>query len=353
VSLIRLPRPIGRHAVGTIAAIRAAYGEAVTIWYPAEHGVRGPRAPYRGLERSGSHRARLLRALIRTNAAVGVPAARGQHPLLLYVPSWGGQRGENTMLAEYLASSGFVVAALDDSQPGGPPDFSSAAALTDTQRRADEKVLVAAARSSQVLTELLESSSMLNAAFALNIDRERVGIFGFSFGGAVAAETARRDARIRAAANLDGWLFADAAAHGVPKPFLIIGTGAPERAEQSQRPGSAAPPSLEQQFDAQNERQIVAGFDRCGGYFVSIDGTRHASFCDTALLPSLRRSPAAGPIGGKRARHIVSTYLLQFFEQYVQGRTTPLFAPHDASSHVRHTPVDPAIRRRCWHSPRA
>jgi hypothetical protein len=59
------------------------------------------------------------------------------------------------------------------------------------------------------------------------LDQIRDGIIGYSLRGAVDAQTAWLDHHFKAALNLDGWLFADAALKGVIRPFIEISDDTP------------------------------------------------------------------------------------------------------------------------------
>jgi predicted dienelactone hydrolase len=243
------------------------------------------------------------------------------------------------VFAQDLASRGYIVMALSDQVADAPLDFSSEAASRVTQGRGDRYVRRAATQISTILDDLLDGQDAGRLTATGGIDRTRIGICGFSFGGAVAAESTRADPRLRAAANLDGWMFGEAAAEGVPKPYIIIGTGMrPPLAEEI--------PRFERRFDAVNEQQILAGLGRHGGYYLSVDGTTHFSFTDAPLLPSLRSLRATTPLGARRLRGIIATYVGQFFDRYVGGAKAPLF-----DTPVAHVPVDPAVHVKTWRAP--
>src|SRR5262249_37741438 len=133
------------------------------------------------------------------------------------------------------------------------------------------------------------------ALLAGRLDLARVGVFGHSFGGAVAAEACRADPRIRCAADLDGLIFGEAARTGVGKPFLFFAddTRVPRGAGAEAAPG---PARRRLSFLAANARRIrvcLAGVDGC---WLTLRGTRHTNFCDNALFSPLRRLTQAGPI---------------------------------------------------------
>lgn len=336
LALVRAPRPTGPWAVGTATMRLAGSSPAATtarLWYPAAPGTRGRRAPYN--ERaSGSLRARLVNAVVATNAVASAPVAPGRFPVIVYVPGWGGARESNSAQAENLASHGYVVVARDDAFPEAPFDFSSSAARDATVARANRKVAAAARDVSAVLDALARNAADDASPFAGRLDTTRVGILGFSFGGAVAAEAARHDPRVVAAVDLDGWLFGDALRDGVPRAFLLLGTALDT---PSPNYGSGAARELVAAFDRDNTERTFAGMRRYGGAFVTMDGTDHDNFTDAAWLPRLRGT-GLGTIDGRRGWSLAANAILRFFDRSIERVPAPFFAAgtrSDGPLHVR------------------
>jgi dienelactone hydrolase len=333
VSPFRLPSPTGPFPVGTAlrSAVVGGKNVALQLWYPAL-GVAGRRAVrYRfGDPSQRTFRSRILDGLVTTDSHLDAEMTPGPHAVLLYVPSWGGGRSDNTALAQSLASRGFVVVAMDDLYPLPVIDFSSETAYRDSLRWCNEKVRLQAGDARLVLDELEKWDAHDPAGLLENrLDLQRVGAFGFSFGGAVAAELARLDPRVRAGIDMDGWVFGEAAEIGVPRPFLVMSTG-PDAATVD-GPGVPLSQHYSAVFDRLNETQIVKGFERYGGALLTIEGTKHYNFNDVAFLPSIRHT-GLGPIGGPRAARIVQTYLLEFFDRWLNGRPAPLFEVRESGA---------------------
>jgi predicted dienelactone hydrolase len=347
--VFELPEPTGPDAIGTVLLS----SPPLQIWYPAKPGSAGTRASYTyaGLEPTlGSRFAR--ERLVQTPALIGAPVAPGAHPLVLYAAGWGGKRADNTVQALELASHGYIVAAMDDRYPQPPLDFSSPGAARDTVRWATRKVGLEASLARGALDALRALDARdPQGRFTGRIDLAREGMFGFSFGGAVAAETARLDPRIRAAVDLDGWIFGEAAQKGVVQPFFII-SGPIDDVSPVTDPALRYSTA----FDRADDRLIFRGLRRHGGYLLVVDGTVHANFVDWALYSSQRWRPGAGgSLDSRRAERIVSAYLLQFFERSLEGAPAPLLearsrkaGPNDATSSA-----DPAAHLQVWLPSRA
>ena len=355
------PRPSGSYPVGvsTLRLVRDAADGAprgtyeVELWYPAQRG--GTRAAYGtgipGLRRFAYHR------LLRTNASRDVPLAGSNErfPVVVYVAGWGGQRTDNTVLAEDLASHGFVVAALSDVAFDLPPipalsaplDFSSKSAYAATLEVARARIAYEAERASRVLDELQAlDQAAPPATFANRLQVARAGIAGFSFGGAVGLEACARDPRFAAAVNLDGWLFG--VRNAGECPYLLVSDDAP-------LPGAAdlAATDPVRRYEStltladQAVQRAALAHD---GYSLVAGAATHFSFTDVPFYSPLHRFEP-GSADPERVSGIVSRYVLGFFERYVAGRPAPLLdraAPPDSG--VTFTREARRDRQRAWAS---
>ncbi|MDB5361078.1 MAG: hypothetical protein JWO51_2375 [Rhodospirillales bacterium] len=316
---VRLPPPSGPYGVSSrvlhLPADRSALATPIAeIWYPT--------SPDRGL-------------------AAGREAAM---PVLIYLPGWDGAAVEDLFLIHDLVSHGIVVTslryptasevaagrrrgvALRVEVPGGL-DFSSQQAFDRTRALGDEKVRSRARNVAAVLDQLTRLNEDRGSELFGRLDLDHLGAWGFSFGGAAAAQAAWQDRRIKAVANLDGWLFADAALQGVPCPYLVLGDGSPL---PSAADLAASEPTRRYSaiFDMEDYRRQVAGLTRYGGFLVTIDGTDHVNFSDAATRSSFRGLTGAGAIDPARALVITAAYLREFFKSSWFGQPAPLLE-HD------------------------
>src|SRR5262249_17236231 len=132
------------------------------------------------------------------------------------------------------------------------------------------------------------------------IDTARVGVFGHSFGGAVAAEVSIADDRFKAGINFDGLLFARAKAEGVSKPFLFCNddTPIPSTGGLARAPGGRKRVLTLIYQDAQAIRRSLASH---GGYWMAVRGASHTNFSDAPLYTPIKRLTKAGSIDARRA----------------------------------------------------
>ena len=155
-------------------------------------------------------------------------------------------------------------------------DFSSdeafeASLRTDgTQRTSQLQIRTADVRF--VLDEL-ERLDQYDATGLLTgrLDTARVGIFGHSFGGAVAAEACLLDSRFRAGIDLDSVLYGESATEGVAQPFLFMNCDSPVPTE-SELTSSSGPGRRYLTITAENLRNKRKSLATHGGYWISIQG---------------------------------------------------------------------------------
>jgi dienelactone hydrolase len=285
------------------------------IWYPAEApSMPSEIAPLACAQATGARR---------------LAQADARFPILLYAPGASGRRDENAWTSATLSSHGYVVVAIDDIEhdlpaPGSSGvkpltfDFSSDEANAQTLHDAARKVQIEAEKALFALDRL---ESCASADWRSKLDFGRVGFFGFSFGGAVAAEASVMDKRIAAVANLDGWLFGAAASGALVKPYFIMNSDDPIptlRQFQSSDPNERNSAAL-----AINDlREEVRQASRPDGYWVLIRGSRHQGFTDKSL--DYRNLVSWAALGPRRMKSIQDSYLLAFFEKYLRGTPNAL-----------------------------
>jgi dienelactone hydrolase len=339
-----LLKPSGAYRVGTVVmhlvdrSRRETLGSKgndyrelmVQLWYPADSGdsESGRRFPFWG-----------EKGHITLNAEVS--GARRSYPVVIFSPSWHGQRYQNSFQVEELASHEFVVVGIDHpyssavtlfpdgrvahTQPVQFLDLSSDRALEASKRYNDKVLRVRVADVQFVVTKLKQlNRNGSGSRFSGRLDLSRLGIFGYSFGGAVAAQTCWQDQRFKAGIDMDGTLFGEVADAGVSQPFMFMGEGVkpPSRAEFE-----AAKPE-KRRFARLVERDIEVernSMEKHGGYWLAISGTRHVNFTDPPAFPTLDYYlREAGAINPMRSIRIVNAYTLAFFEEYLNEVPQPL-----------------------------
>lgn len=315
--LQRPPPPDGPSAVGrTDLALTAADGRIipVTVWYPAS-GRRGAAA--------------IADAPFETES----PA-----PVLLYSPGWFGTRTQSAAQAANLASHGFVVAACDDvasdaaSDPdhGASFDFSSEAATQLSIERTGRHV----ERQAALLKDVLDALAGPDARqFSGRLNLDRVGVLGYSIGGAAAVQLASMDKRVAAVFNLDGGLFGAAADARVGAAYFVMSS------KEAFPPASAlTSPEPARRNNAivtarDNERQALMASGP-NSYWAAIDSADHADLSD-ALFTLTRRSALRSPLERFGVSAAIRAYEVAFFREILLGEDQPLLSGRPLNQYVR------------------
>ncbi|MFG2146253.1 alpha/beta hydrolase family protein [Streptomyces sp. NPDC048696] len=331
MSVPRLPRPTGPHAVGRStlhlvdtrradpwAPAAGARQLMVSMYYPARPATGGP-APYMTTEEArlfldekapGSGYPPEVLTGTRTWAHTDAQPAPGRFPLVLLSPGLGFPRATLTGLSEELASRGYVVALVDHTYetPGVTfPDGHTAPCVICDVPPPGGTPAVARSRardSSFVLDQLTGRHPAWPAAHM--IDRKRIGMAGHSIGGDAAAATMAEDGRVRAGVNMDGTFFERIPAAGLGgRPFLMLGADymAPGR-DETWDSGWAA----------------LNGWKR----WLTVTSADHGSFTDMPVLSEAAGRPHPGVLSAPRSEEITRGYVSAFFDLQLKGIAQPL-----------------------------
>jgi predicted dienelactone hydrolase len=319
----KLPVEVWYPADPVSGATRALY-----IQTPAEF---GPSSPLTALEH------------VRTNAIPAAPVANAErkYPVLIYNHGAGWPRFSATFVTEQLASHGYVVFGVDHPGMDRTVRFSDGTTFTaDTLRGPvpdpKQDVRTTAAQSMEFLNAvgfpiwIEDSRFVLDQVEALNrapgpfrgrLDLDRIGMLGWSFGGATAIEMLRTDPRVKAAVNHDGRLFGGAMSEPIARPFILFHHGGDDTA--------AAPPANRPVI--REQAALVRGLDSTARaratadwYDITIARTNHGHFSDLPLFMALFQDTTL--LAGRRGHEIISAYTLAFFDQYLRDRRSPLLA---------------------------
>ena len=361
----KLPAPAGPFPVGvvdwdldspeeaTLTSDARSCGITTQLWFPAEPGTGRGRAPY------DTGKTSLLSAerWITTSAVLDAQVAtvEPRYPVLLFFPGWDGKRATYAAIVQDLASRGFVVAAIgydseDCAQPdqgGASPrttdmDFSSAAAFKRTVQVADTKITRVASSATRVLDALEDLDRRdRRGRFTGRLDLSRIAAIGHSLGGAIALQIAWLDPRIKAAIDLDGWLF-DAAPEGwIRQPFLIMGSDGP--APPPYDPAKDEPQRRYRSIlDEETARRLHTGLARFGGVQITINASRHEDFSDSPY-----QSRAAAIFNRRPDGHVIRVAVdcaATFFELAFRGEPSPLCETASAKVQIV-TPPSPSFQR--------
>jgi dienelactone hydrolase len=344
--LERLPRPTGPFAVGTTVRhwtdstrLEGLTAEPhdhrqldVYIWYPAaRQSARSP-TPYvpelDGMERvMGVEYLERVRR-VGTNSTIEPALSRqaARFPIVVLSHDLGSLPMHYTILAEELASQGYLVAGINHSFGSAatvvprrgvqPPHRSWQAGFAVTPEAEhfwEQRVISWASDIVFVVNQLAAEHAVRTEFFGGRLDTDWVTAMGHGFGGSAALFAGQADPRIRAVISLDGVVQPLHLRFSVdvpvlwflPDPSLIDSVEAADRLN--------ATPQRFRAFrtlrDAQRDSLLAQA--PAGSFAATIAGVRRYQFSDLPLV--LGDPPAAGvSLPASRVVEILRAYVVRF-----------------------------------------
>ena len=393
-----LPKPSGNYSVGatsyhfTDPEREEIYTEdpddkrelMVRVWYPSEKVLGGKRAPYFSESSPGENP--LGAIAIATNSIINAPVAQTEsgYPVLLFSHGFATPPEFNTINAEELASQGYVVATINHTYESSVSVFPDGRVITISQffnaaiedqleslnknlnQNSNENLHNSEPLISSKILEIFKQSVGVrakDAQFVLDkleeingkdpsglltgkLDLDRVGMFGYSLGGATSAQTLLQDERFKAGINLDGGLFINGVDESLNQPFMFMNNGVmgTDNTSEAQLPEAQLQDFINKQQDLINKlRKPFFQNLQSDGYDVTIRGTNHSYFSDIPIvLTALKNAELPlgelgqlevedlidianpHPINPERATQIINDYIVAFFDQYLKNQESSL-----------------------------
>lgn len=161
--------------------------------------------------------------------APSVAAQVSDWPLVLFSPGHGNSRLLYSVIAQSVASYGYMVVTIDHPYDADIVEYPDGmlvfAANISTNPQVELDVSVRAQDASFVL-DALRTRNVAHALFPEleeGLRTNRVAMYGHSLGGATAASAMANDSRIIGGVNFDGELFGPVIGSGLHDPFLFFG----------------------------------------------------------------------------------------------------------------------------------
>jgi dienelactone hydrolase len=261
---------------------------------------------------------------IDSHAEASALLGRGERawPVVIFSPGYGAPRAMNTGLATQLVSRGFVVVVLDhpyesgvtelpdgrvvgtqENFPPGQPDRRGYMEEQQRVRTADIRFVIDQLARRGALSETLRGGVTSGV-----IDVSKVAVIGHSFGGAVSAMVMSEDARVVAAANIDGTPYGDLPDRVLTRPFLLL------QSDLDEAPHGAI-------FHAGNGKLL--GSMTAPGYRYEMKRVNHYSFTDALFfIAPPGRWVLARVIGGARGPAATQQATADLLAAFLSGPLT-------------------------------
>ena len=311
----------------------------VQVWYPAAAGATGDTALYlqRPDEFASQAGAKAARHA-KTNSVIDAPLAPGDSvgfPIIVYNHGGAWTRWSATYATEWLASQGYVVFSVEHfgfnqsvKYPDGKPFTADTLAMPketgDGRKDAlaswaylDDPVFKIWRGDARFTLDQIEGLARNPGPFQGRLDLNRIGAFGWSFGGALAIDLSAVDPRVKAAVDHDGQLFGEVHKTGTTRPVLQFHHGVDDPLEYPKKDQPVVH-QLMAELDAKDSSARV--LSKADWYSVTIAGTTHGDFSDLSLF----YPRAKGMTDPKVAHEIIKAYTLAFFDKYLRGKSTDL-----------------------------
>jgi dienelactone hydrolase len=250
----------------------------------------------------------------------GLQATAGPHPVLIFYPGGECHRFSKAGVCESLASLGYVVFALDAPRDAPILAFPDGRQVTGPMGENEDYIWPRVAD----IRFLLDQLALLNVNGPLAgcLELERIGMFGASRGGYLSNIMAVADERIKAAVNIDGFLWGLWSANG--------GTGLSEYPPEWQTLARRSrTPVLRLQGDQGSAAAVQANFAResqdFGGEFIyaALRGFSHGGFAPTPwLCGSIEACLKLDIMPDFRSYEVLMPLLSGFFGQHLRSQDT-------------------------------
>ncbi|MEU0966957.1 hydrolase [Streptomyces sp. NPDC005917] len=344
---LKMPAPSGKYSVGMVGLHLVDKSRTdpyvsgsrsrelmVSLWYPATATSGHYQAPWMP-SISGAHflaTRGLSSQLVTLPTTAGhvlapVNTKLGKLPVLLYSTGLHSDRAMGTALVQDLASRGYLVVTVDHTHDANEVQFPGNRLEVNTMpagAHSSDTLKVRAADIKFVINQLSTLSkggnpdagkATLPSGLTKSVDVSRIGMFGWSLGGAAVDTAMQLDSRIDAGANLDGQFFGTAPSKDLNRPFMLFSSGGHNR---------------------NNDSSWRTLWSHLKGYKVDIKlkGAAHLSFSDNEwMVPQEARllglsqaqlQQQYGTIDPNRAIAVQRVHLAAFFDQELRKQHSTL-----------------------------
>jgi hypothetical protein len=216
------------------------------------------------------------------------------YPIVIYSCGGGDFRRDNTLLALELASHGYIVVSVDHEDLGFA-ELPDGRIVSGTLPNDSTSTYKSRFQDMQILLAALEVMNTSDPILGGGLDLNRIGVCGWSSGGACGAELCLEEARVKVGVLLDPALIQyvpHLLSSGIAQPFLVI-TG--ELSDGTQLFNKAVGPA----------------------YWLHIVGSAHANMGMPPVVLD------GGPMN-RRLQQVLQAYALSMLDKYLRQRDNHL-----------------------------
>ncbi|KAK2591276.1 hypothetical protein QQS21_011028 [Conoideocrella luteorostrata] len=168
------------------------------------------------------------------NLDISQRQSKKEFPVAVFSPGFGGTRLIYSALARSVASLGYIIITVDHTYEAAVVEFpDGTAAYAQTSAASNQSLtlreLEVRTGDESFLISQLSNTTITDSVFANfpgTFNPHRVVVYGHSFGGSTAAETALRDTRVIGGLNIDGPVYGSVGKKGIKgKPFVLVANG--------------------------------------------------------------------------------------------------------------------------------
>ncbi|MEG0254987.1 MAG: hypothetical protein RR554_05810 [Vagococcus sp.] len=232
-------------------------------------------------------------------------------PLLIFSHGMTLYNRQNTFQLEELASHGYVIAAVNYTKDSANTLFPTKEYVPYEEKELtldylDTHNLEWQSDATFVLDTLLNEKNIEFDSVLNQVETEKIGAFGHSYGGATSTHLLIEDARVKAAINMDGGFYGQEIKPGdIKKPFMLM------NASDTMR-------NMQEGTDPLFEECLIRNdhVNQPGVYKLLLPNTDHGSFIDLAGFSPL---VAVKDANYKKTFDTINQLSLGFFDKNLKG----------------------------------
>lgn len=175
------------------------------------------------------------------------------------------------------------------------------------------------------LEMFLNKAEQKSAMMYNHVDKDNIGAFGMSFGGATALSLTHVSDLIKASANLDGFFYSSMWQKPIKKPIMVM-----------QNDGAPAGHLLTFPFlNAENDAYMVTVKNTTHGNFADYNEIMAENYIGKATIAGKEvEQVMLGEIDPDKMENIMNTLLLDFFNKYLKGKDSQVIDTDDLPDDV-------------------